>query len=133
MARRQNQPMQSQPTCRGARLTLSQRFLALTALVLSLISVSVAVAKEHQMMVRIAEIQVDPHHLAQYQAILKEEADASVRLEPGVIGIFPMYQKERDTHFRILEIYAERAAYESHLTTPHFQNINLPHATWLNH
>ena len=72
------------------------------------------------MMVRISEIQIDPSRLDEYKAILKEEAEASVRLEPGVISIFPMYERENPTAVRILEIYASRAAYESHLETPHF-------------
>ena len=49
------------------------------------------------MIVRISEIQIDPNHLEKYNAILKEEAEASVRLEPGVISIFPMYQRENPT------------------------------------
>jgi quinol monooxygenase YgiN len=72
------------------------------------------------MMVRISEIQIDADHLEEYNAILKEESEASVRLEPGVISIFPMYQKENPTEVRILEIYASRAAYESHIKTSHF-------------
>lgn len=67
-----------------------------------------------------SEIQVDPRRLAQYKAILAEEAEASVRPEPGVIAIFPMTQREDDTQFRILEMYADRAAYDSHLKTAHF-------------
>ena len=73
------------------------------------------------MLVRMSEIQVDPNHLSDYMAILKEEAEASVRLEPGVLAIFPMYERENRTAVRILEIYASREAYESHLKTPHFQ------------
>jgi quinol monooxygenase YgiN len=73
------------------------------------------------MMVRMSEIQVDPARLDEYNAILKEESEASVRLEPGVISIFPMYQRENPTEVRILEIYASRAAYESHVKSPHFQ------------
>jgi quinol monooxygenase YgiN len=73
------------------------------------------------MMVRISEIQIDPARLDEYNAILKEEAEASVRLEPGVISIFPMYQRENPTEVRILEIYASRAAYESHIKSPHFE------------
>jgi quinol monooxygenase YgiN len=77
--------------------------------------------RSHGMLVRISEIQIDPDQLDAYTAILKEEAEASVRLEPGVISIFPMYEREHPTAVRILEIYASRAAYESHLQTPHFQ------------
>ncbi len=73
------------------------------------------------MLVRISEIEIHANYLEEYKAILKEEAEASVRLEPGVISIFPMYQKENPTEIRILEIYASREAYESHLKTPHFQ------------
>ena len=73
------------------------------------------------MMVRISEIEIAANRLAEYKAILKEEAEASVRLEPGVISIFPMYQRDKPTEVRILEIYAGREAYESHLKTPHFQ------------
>jgi quinol monooxygenase YgiN len=73
------------------------------------------------MLVRISEIRIDPARLDEYGAILKEEAEASVRLEPGVISIFPMYERENPTEVRILEIYASRAAYASHLQTPHFQ------------
>ena len=72
-------------------------------------------------MVRVSEIQIDPARLDEYNAILKEESEASVRLEPGVISIFPMYQREKPTEVRILEIYASRAAYESHIQSPHFQ------------
>src|SRR3712207_5833034 len=60
------------------------------------------------MLVRISEIQIDASYLEEYTAILKEEAEASVRLEPGVISIFPMYQKYNPTEIRILEIYASR-------------------------
>lgn len=72
-------------------------------------------------MVRISEIQIDSSRLDEYKAILKEEAEASVRLEAGVICIFPMSQRENPSEVRILEIYASREAYESHLKTPHFE------------
>jgi quinol monooxygenase YgiN len=72
------------------------------------------------MMIRISEIEIDSNYLEEYKAILKEESRASVKLEPGVISIYPMYEKEHPTQVRILEIYANREAYELHLKTPHF-------------
>lgn len=72
------------------------------------------------MMVRIAEIDVEPGYLNDYLAILKKEAAASVRLEPGVICIFPMAEQAEPTRIRLLEIYAGREAYEAHLHSPHF-------------
>ncbi len=74
------------------------------------------------MMVRIAEIEVEVDYLDKYISILKEEAEASVRLEPGVICIYPMFQKEHPTQIRLLEIYTDKAAYESHLQSPHFKH-----------
>ena len=73
-------------------------------------------------MIRIAEIEVDSAYLDEYMAILKEESAASVRLEPGVISLYPMFQKESPTEIRILEIYADKDAYEAHLQTPGFKH-----------
>jgi len=75
-----------------------------------------------EMMIRISEIGIKPEYLDEYLSILKEESKASVELEPGVISIYPMYQKENPTEIRILEIYEDKKAYESHLETPHFKH-----------
>src|SRR3954452_20171704 len=97
------------------------RRLKTIMLLLLLVAGSAANAQEKDMIVRISEIQIHPNSITEYNAILKEEAEASVRLEPGVIAIFPMSQKGNPTEVRILEIYASREAYEAHLQTPHFQ------------
>ncbi|MES2238956.1 MAG: carboxymuconolactone decarboxylase family protein [Bacteroidota bacterium] len=75
-----------------------------------------------EMMVRISEIEILAEYLEEYNSILKEEASVSVKIEPGVIAIFPMYQKENPTQIRIIEMYADKDAYQSHLQTPHFQH-----------
>lgn len=72
------------------------------------------------LLVRIAEIQIDSNYVDEYHAILQEEAALSMKLEPGVICIFPMYDKKDVTQIRILEIYANQEAYQNHLKTPHF-------------
>lgn len=77
---------------------------------------------EPDMMVRIAELDIAADYLDEYKAILKEEAASSVKIEPGVIAIFPMYEKEKPTQIRLIEVYASQAAYQSHLKTPHFQH-----------
>ena len=78
-------------------------------------------AQSKNMMIRLSEIEIDSNYLKEYNAILQEESRASVKLEAGVIAIYPMYQKESPTQIRILEIYSNRQAYEAHLKTPHFQ------------
>ena len=82
---------------------------------------TISAQTKDEMMIRISEIEIDSIYLREYNNILQEEARASVQLEPGVIAIYPMYQKENPEQIRILEIYANRQAYESHLKTPHFQ------------
>lgn len=79
-----------------------------------------AFAQKKKNMVRIAEITVHPQYLTEYKEILKQEAEASMRLEPGVLSIFPMYTEQDSSQIRILEIYADQEAYQSHLKTPHF-------------
>lgn len=77
-------------------------------------------AQQQGILVRISEIEVYPQHLEEYKTILKHEAEASVRLEPGVVAIFPMSQKENPVQVRILEIYQDLQAYQAHLKTEHF-------------
>jgi quinol monooxygenase YgiN len=91
------------------------------AMAMLLFGPTAVAGQQTEIMVRVSEIEILSSYLEEYKAILKEEAAASVRLEPGVIAIFPMYQKEHPTQVRILELYANRKAYESHLQTSHFQ------------
>ena len=77
-------------------------------------------AQEEKQMVRLARLVIDANQLEQYKAILKEEAEESIRIEPGVLTLFAVQEKDNPTHFTILEIYADSAAYRSHLQTPHF-------------
>lgn len=95
--------------------------LAISILMSLLFGGSAAEAQAKGLLVRIAEVEIDSRYLEEYAALLKEEAEASVRLEPGVISIFPMFQKDNRTVIRILEIYASKEAYEAHLQTPHFK------------
>ncbi|MGJ1283471.1 putative quinol monooxygenase [Sphingobacterium spiritivorum] len=94
--------------------------VALTALTFLCMG-SVTFAQQKDMIIRISEIEIHPEHLEEYKAILKYEAEASVRLETGVIAIFPMHQKDNAAQVRILEMYKDQKAYQSHLKTEHFQ------------
>lgn len=101
-------------------------FLAVIALLLVLISCRQETKNENistdDMVIRISEIEIEPKYREEYISILKEESEASVRLEPGVISIYPMFEKENPTEIRILEIYKNKEAYETHLQTPHFKH-----------
>lgn len=97
-----------------------QPLRAIMATVILFFMANMAHAQQQDIIVRISEIEIHPEHLDAYKAILKEEAEASVRLEPGVIAIFPMFQKDDATQVRILEMYKDQQAYQAHLKTEHF-------------
>ena len=73
-----------------------------------------------ELIVRIAEIEVNNGYLEQYLAAAHNVGTKSVETEPGVICIFPMQVKEQPNTIRIVEIYRDQEAYQSHLQTPHF-------------
>ena len=98
-----------------------KKYIFFSILFYSLFTSTLMSAQTKDMMIRIAEIEIDSNYLQEYNTILQEESRASVLLEQGVIIIFPMYQKENTTQIRLLEIYANREAYQAHLKTPHFQ------------
>ncbi|MGH2563231.1 MAG: putative quinol monooxygenase [Ginsengibacter sp.] len=71
-------------------------------------------------MVRLAKLVIDSGQLQRYKAALKEEIETSVRVEPGVLTLYAVSEKDNPTHITILEIYADTAAYQAHLQTPQF-------------
>lgn len=97
-----------------------KRILGLLIVLSALLPFKSFAESDSTMLIRIAEIEIFPEYLQDYKEILKIEAEASVRLEDGVIAIVPMYQRSDSTQIRILEIYANDLAYQNHLKTPHF-------------
>lgn len=95
------------------------KYFALVALLLLFISGNVR-AQENKQLVRLAKLVIDHNQLHNYLAILKEEIQASVTLEPGVLTLYAVSEKDNPTHITILEIYADSIAYKSHLQTSHF-------------
>ena len=90
------------------------------ALVLGTI-VAVGAKTMKQPLVRIAELEIDPGQLPAYRDALKEEIATSIRAEPGVLKLYAVSVKDQPSQIRILEVYRDPAAYESHLQTPHFK------------
>jgi len=98
-------------------ITKFPRFLLVLIFTLTILKMK---AQDHNLMVRIAEIEIYPEYIQEYGDILQKEAAASIQKEPGVIAIFPMFEKNQHHLIKIVEIYANKDAYESHLQTPHF-------------
>ncbi|WP_075349362.1 putative quinol monooxygenase [Algoriphagus marinus] len=79
-----------------------------------------ALAQERDQMVRFAKIKVDPLQLVEYTTALKEQMETAVRVEQGVLSYHAVADKSDPTTITILEIYADSAAYQTHILTPHF-------------
>ena len=71
--------------------------------------------------VRLSCIEVDPAQLTEYCRFAEECGRTSMAKEPGVLFMYSMADKRQPNKITILEIYADRAAYESHIKSPHFQ------------
>ena len=78
-------------------------------------------AQQKNQMVRLAKIKVDHLQLEAYNAALKEQMTTAIRIEPGVLTYYAVAEKNDPTNITILEIYADTAAYQLHITTPHFK------------
>lgn len=70
--------------------------------------------------VRIAKLVIDSAQLDTYKIALKKHAETAVKVEPGVISLYAVYDKDQPTHVTVFEIYANREAYELHIKSPHF-------------
>jgi quinol monooxygenase YgiN len=70
--------------------------------------------------IQIAEIEVDPAQLDSYKAAVTEQIEAAIRLEPGVLVLYSVSNKDNPAHVTVFEIYRDREAYLVHLQAPHF-------------
>ena len=77
-------------------------------------------AQDQKQMVRLAKLVIDSAQLESYNVFLKEEIETSVKVEPGVLTLYAVAEKNKPTHITILEIYASNEAYKKHIQTPHF-------------
>ena len=97
-----------------------QLLLLAASMLLPLLS-GVAIADDQGRVVRIAKLQIDPAQVDSYKAALKEEIEVSVRIEPGVLALYAVFEKDNATKITIFEIYADEKAYLAHVETPHFK------------
>lgn len=89
-------------------------------MMLTQLTFQTAIAQEKGQMVRLAILEIDSAYLEEYKVFLKEGIETALRVEPGVITIYALSEKENPTHFTILETYASDKAYQTHIKTPHF-------------
>jgi quinol monooxygenase YgiN len=105
---------------------MADKYYVLTSLLIGLtiggLGMSAVNAQEQQgTVVRIAELVIDPAQLDAYKLAVKEEMDDAIRLEPGVLAIYSVAEKDRPSSLRFFEIYASEDAYRAHIESPHFK------------
>ncbi|MCU0385187.1 MAG: antibiotic biosynthesis monooxygenase [Flavihumibacter sp.] len=79
-----------------------------------------SIAQSSQQLVRLAKIEVDPTQVEVYNKALKEQMQAAINKEPGVLTYYAVAEKTAPHRITILEIYADSSAYLSHIKTAHF-------------
>jgi len=68
-----------------------------------------------------AEIEIDPAQLDDYKAAVTEHIETATRVEPGVLALYAVSEKDNPARVRVFEIYRDVDAYMSHLETAHFR------------
>ncbi|PJI97641.1 quinol monooxygenase YgiN [Acidovorax sp. 69] len=72
--------------------------------------------------VRWAELEISPAKLAEFREASRDIAAPTLQ-EPGVVAFHSAAEKGNPTQVRVLEVYADAAAYGTHLQSPHFQRF----------
>jgi len=73
--------------------------------------------------VRLAELEIDPAELERFNAAITEGIETAVRVEPGVLVLYAVSEKDDPARVRVFEIYRDENAYRAHLETPHFRKF----------
>lgn len=71
--------------------------------------------------IRLSKIEVYPEFIGEYLKFAVEVGKVSLQMEPGVLTMFAMQDKENPYNITILEMYSSLAAYQSHIASAHFQ------------
>lgn len=99
----------------------AKQFLILGASMLTLFLCGPALTQEMRgSYVRLAELEIDPAQLESFKAAIKEGIEAAVRVEPGVLALHAVSDKDNPALVRVFEVYTNEAAYKTHLETAHF-------------
>lgn len=71
--------------------------------------------------IRIARLKIREDRLAAFTEAVKEEMEAALRVEPGVVALYAVADKADPTAMTFFEMYVDENAYRTHRETPHFQ------------
>lgn len=102
-------------------MNIPQLLLMGASVLTAAISGSAVAADLQPLYVQEAEIEIDPAQLEAYKAAVTEHIETAARIEPGVIALYAVSEKDNPARVRVFEIYRDQDAYRSHLETVHFR------------
>lgn len=102
-----------------------RQLLALGATMLAIASVPAFAQDSKEPYMRIAEIEIDPAQLEAYKTAVDEQIKAAIRLEPGVLALYAVADKDNPARVLVFEMYADVEAYRAHLDTDHFKKYKI--------
>ncbi len=76
--------------------------------------------KSDKWMVRLAKLEIDIAFVKEYNVAVKEHTETALKVEPGVLTLYAMFEKAHPEKVTVLEVYADKDAYLTHIKTPHF-------------
>src|SRR3954469_18853353 len=103
----------------------ARQLLVLGATMLATLGAPVFAQDTKEPYVRVAEIEIDPAQLEAYKAAVKEQIEAAVQLEAGVLALYSVAEKDNPAHVFVFEMYADIDAYKAHLETAHFKRYKV--------
>jgi len=85
----------------------ARQLLLVGATIIASLSAPAVAQDTKEPYVRVAEIEIDPAQLDAYSAAVKEQIEAAVRSEPGVVALYSVADKENPAHVFVFEIYTD--------------------------
>ena len=110
-------------------MSYSKSFFQAISILIGLLLLKSEANAQDRRVIQLAKLEIDSSKLATYKANLKEGIETALREEPGVLMLYAVSEKDHPTHITIMEIYADSAAYRSHLHTAHFLKYKSATAT----
>jgi quinol monooxygenase YgiN len=102
-----------------------RQLLLLAATMLAQLAGPVFAQEPNEPYVRVAEIEIDPSQLGAYKAAVKEQIEAAVQFEAGVLALYAVAEKDNPAQVVVFEMYADIDAYKTHLETAHFKKYKV--------
>jgi quinol monooxygenase YgiN len=103
----------------------AKQVLVIAATMLAAMGAPAFAQQAREPYVRVAEIEIDPAHLEAYTAAVKEQIEAAIGLEAGVLALYSVADKDNPAHVFVFEMYADIDAYKAHLETAHFKKYKV--------